>query len=271
MPLVGQLCRSLALRPTRVSDRPPSRPKAGNMRPIIGIPCFAAERAGNRRPLFGNNQTYVRAVEQAGGAPVLVPLLESPESMAAIGERLDGLLLTGGADLAPAFYGEERLPECGEIEVERDAPELDLTRWALDGGLPILGVCRGMQLLNVVRGGTLYQDIVTQHPASPRHDVTEHGRTHLAHSLSINPSSRLATILGTREMLVNSLHHQAVKERGTDVEIVGWSEDGIAEALELPGYPFVLAVQYHPEELYLTDEPSRRLFAAFVRASAERR
>lgn len=240
------------------------------MRPIIGIPCFAAERAGTRRPIFGNNQTYVCAVEQAGGAPVLLPLLESPESMAAIRERLDGLLLTGGGDLSPALYGEEQRPESGEIEEERDAVEMDLARWALDANIPVLGVCRGMQLLNVVRGGTLYQDIVTQHPGSPRHDVTEHGRTHLAHAIAINPDSRLAAILGTHETLVNSLHHQAVKDTGKGIEIVGVSEDGIAEALELPGYPFALAVQYHPEELYSTDEASRRLFAAFVRACAER-
>lgn len=241
------------------------------MRPIIGIPCFAAERAGTWRPIFGNNQTYVRAIEQAGGAPVLLPLLESPESMVAIRERLDGLLLTGGADLAPALYGEETLPQCGEVEAERDGPELELTRWALDAGTPVLGVCRGMQVLNVARGGTLYQDIVTQHPGSPRHDVTEHGRTYLAHAIALNPNSRLAAILGTSAPMVNSLHHQAVKDVGAGVEIVGWSEDGIAEALELPGYPFALAVQYHPEELYLTDEASRRLFAAFVRACAQRR
>ena len=250
---------------------PSTRLKVGNMRPVIGIPCFSAERAGSRRPIFGNNQAYVRAIEQAGGAPVLLPLLESPESMAAIRERLDGLLLTGGADLDPALYGEEPLPECGEIEADRDGPELDLTRWALDAGTPVLGVCRGMQLLSVARGGTLYQDIVKQHPGSPRHDVTEFGRAHLAHTIAINPSSRLAAILGTPVPMVNSLHHQAVKEPGAGVEIVGWSEDGIVEAMELPGYPFVLAVQYHPEELYLTDEASRRLFAAFVRACAERK
>lgn len=239
------------------------------MRPLIGIPCFAAERAGSLRPIYGNNQAYVTAIEQAGGAPVLLPPLESPASMAAIRARLDGLLLTGGGDLAPSLYGEETLPECGEIEVERDAGEVELTQWALDAGVPVLGVCRGMQLLNVVRGGTLYQDIVTQHAGSPRHDVTEYGRSHRAHAIAINPSSRLAGILGTREPVVNSLHHQAVKDIGAGVEIVGWSEDGIAEALELPRYPFVLAVQYHPEELFATDEASRRLFAAFVRACAE--
>lgn len=240
------------------------------MRPIIGIPCFAAERAGTRRPIYGNNQAYVRAVEQAGGAPVLIPLLENPDSIAAIRERLDGLLLTGGGDLAPALYGEERLPECGETEPERDAAEMDLTRWALDTGTPILGVCRGIQLLNVARGGTLYQDIVSQRPGSPRHDITEQPRTHRAHSVALLPDSRLAGILGTHEPVVNSLHHQAVKDPGEGVEIVGWSEDGIVEALELRDYPFVLAVQYHPEELAPTDAASRRLFAAFVEACARR-
>lgn len=239
------------------------------MRPIIGIPCFAAERAGTRRPIFGNNQAYVRAVEQAGGAPVLIPLLEKPESVAAIRARLDGLLLTGGGDLSPALYGEARLPECGEIEPERDAAEIELTRWALDAGTPVLGVCRGMQLLSIVRGGTLYQDIVSQHSGSPRHDIIDQPRAHRAHSITLHPDSRLAAILGTRAPVVNSLHHQAVKDAGVDVEIVGWSEDGIAEAMELQGHPFALAVQYHPEELAPTDEASRRLFAAFVKACAE--
>lgn len=238
------------------------------MRPIIGIPCFAAERAGTRRPIFGNNQTYVRAIEQAGGAPVLIPLLENSESVAAIRARLDGLLLTGGGDLSPALYGEARLPECGEIEPERDATEIELTRWALDAGTPILGVCRGMQLLNVARGGTLYQDIVTQHPGSPRHDIIDQPRTHRAHGISLHPDARLAAILGTRAPHVNSLHHQAVKDPGEAVEIVGWSEDGIAEAMEVQGHRFALAVQYHPEELAPTDEASRRLFAAFVAACA---
>lgn len=240
------------------------------MRPVIGIPCFAAERAGTRRPIYGNNQSYVRAVERAGGIPVLLPPFADPASLAAVGARLDGLLLSGGGDIDPRLYGEERIPECGEIETERDLPELDIARWALDSNVPILGVCRGMQLLNVLRGGTLYQDITTQHPSSPRHDHTDQPRTWRAHEIAINPASQLASILGSPRQNVNSLHHQAVNRIGDGIEITGWSEDGIAETLEVPGHPFAIAVQYHPEELAADDEPSRRLFAAFVQAAADR-
>jgi putative glutamine amidotransferase len=240
------------------------------MRPLIGIPCFAAERAGTNRPIYGNNQAYVRAIERAGGAPVLIPLLESPESVTAIRRRLDGLLLTGGGDLDPALYGEAPLPECGEPERERDEVEVALTRWALDERLPLLGVCRGMQLLNVVQGGSLYQDIVTQRPGAPRHDIIERPRGSRSHEIAIDPSSRLAAILGAPRQQVNSLHHQAVNRVGAGIEVVAWSEDGIAEAMELPDHPFALAVQYHPEELVPEDEASHRLFAAFVHACAER-
>lgn len=238
------------------------------MRPLIGIPCFAAERAGSLRPIYGNNQSYVRAVELSGGVPLLIPPLADPSSHAAIRSRLDGLLLSGGGDIDPKLYGEERIPECGEIEAGRDEEELDAARWALDQGVPILGVCRGLQILNVLHGGTLYQDITTQRPNSPRHDHTSHPRSWRSHEIAINPDSRLAGILGSPRQVVNSLHHQAIDRIGDGIEITAWSEDGIAEAMEIPGDSFVIAVQYHPEELYPDDEPSRRLFAAFVQAAA---
>lgn len=238
------------------------------MRPLIGIPCFAAERAGTHRPIYGNNQSYVRAVEESGGVPLLIPPLADPASRTAIRAKLDGLLLTGGGDIDPRHYGAARIPECGEIEAERDEDELDTARWALDQEVPILGVCRGMQILNVLRGGTLYQDITTQRPDSPRHDHTQHPRTWRAHEITVNPASRLAGILGATRQIVNSLHHQAVDRIGEGIEIVAWSEDGIAEAMEIPGPPFAIAVQYHPEELFPDDEPSRRLFAAFIQAAA---
>ena len=242
------------------------------MRPVVGIPCFAAERAGTLRPIYGNNQAYVRAIERAGGAPLLIPPLEDGASMAAIRDRLDGLLLTGGGDVDPRLYGEEPLPECGAPEPERDEAEIALTRWAIEGSVPVLGVCRGMQVLNIVRGGTLFQDLGTQRPSAARHDHTDQPRSVRVHEISFHPASRLAEMLGNPRQHVNSLHHQAVNRPGVGLEIVAWSEDGIAEALELADHPFALAVQYHPEELavHADDEGSRRLFAAFVRACAAR-
>lgn len=240
------------------------------MRPIIGIPCFTAKRAGTQRPIYGNNQAYVRAVERAGGVPVLIPPLSDELGMRAICDRLDGLLLTGGEDLDPDLYGEQPLPECGASDRQRDDSELAFTRWALDADVPLLGICRGMQLLNVARGGSLYQDLGTQQPHVEQHAQTRHPRSHRSHDIRILPDSQLAAILGTSRHSVNSLHHQAVNRVGDGVRIVAWSPDDVAEAMELPAYSFALAVQYHPEELEPTDEASQRLFSAFVRACIER-
>lgn len=240
------------------------------MHPVIGIPCFTAERAVTQRPIYGNNQAYVRAVERAGGVPVLIPPLADVASMRAICDRIDGLLLTGGEDVSPELYGERPIPECGESDRQRDEMEIAFARWALDADMPLLGICRGMQVLNVARGGALYQDLGAQQPDTQQHAQVRHPRSHLAHDIRILADSRLFTILDAAGHTVNSLHHQAVKRAGDGVRIVAWSPDDVAEAMELPAYSFALAVQYHPEELEPTDEASRRLFAAFVRACAER-
>ncbi|MGZ6390350.1 MAG: gamma-glutamyl-gamma-aminobutyrate hydrolase family protein [Ktedonobacterales bacterium] len=240
------------------------------MRPIIGIPCFTAERAETHRPIYGNNQAYARAVERAGGVPLLIPPLPDESSMRAICDRLDGLLLTGGEDVDPDLYGEQPIPECGAPDRQRDELELTFTRLALDADMPLLGVCRGMQLLNVARGGSLYQDLGAQQPHTQQHAQVRHPRSHRAHDIRILPDSRLAAILDMPSYSVNSLHHQAVNRLGDGIRIVAWSPDGVAEAMELPAYSFALAVQYHPEELGPTDEASRRLFAAFVRACIDR-
>ncbi len=241
------------------------------MRPIIGIPCFAAARAGTGRQIYGCNQAYVRAVVRAGGAPLLIPPMDDAESLAAIRAQLDGLLLSGGGDLDPALYGETPLPESQPPEHERDTMELAITRWALDVELPIFGVCRGMQLLNVVRGGSLYQHLPAQHPSAIDHEQPGEERAHIAHDIRVQPGSLLAGILGSERASVNSFHHQAVNRVGKGFVVTAVAEDGIAEGMELPDAPFVLAVQYHPEELEVEDEASRKLFAAFVRACSERK
>jgi putative glutamine amidotransferase len=220
--------------------------------------------------MYGNNRAYVRAVERAGGIPLLIPPLADEASLEAVCARLDGLLLSGGADIAPVCYGEEPIPQCQTPEPERDALELGMARWSLEHGLPTLGICRGMQLLNVASGGTLYQDIATQQPEAQQHERSSRPRDTRAHTIRVRPDSRLASMLGTTEHLVNSLHHQAVRELGRGVRIVAQAPDGIAEGMEFPAHPFAVAVQFHPEELEQTDEVSRRLFAAFVRACHER-
>jgi putative glutamine amidotransferase len=227
------------------------------------------DRGPTRSRAYAASQSYVHALITVGLAPLLIP--PAPEAaLAVICSRLDGLLLPGGGDLDPAIYGEQRQPYCDEPEPERDAMELALTTLALDRDLPVFGICRGMQTLNVARGGTLYQDLAAQRPDTDEHDMHRLPRDTRAHAVTVEHGSRLAEALGVERMEVNSLHHQAAREPGRGVRFVARANDGVAEGMELPEYRFALAVQYHPEELFATDELSRRLFAAFARACQER-
>jgi putative glutamine amidotransferase len=242
------------------------------MRPIIGISCQPALNAGSQRPIYGLGRSYVRAIELAGGIPLLIPPLGDDESLRAIAERLDGVLLSGGGDVDPALYGEPPIPQLGVVEPERDTMELALAQIAIEDEQPLLGICRGMQALNVARGGTLYQDIGAQQPEAIKHDYHsyEGPRDLRAHEITVADGSPLAAIVGGSRYAVNSFHHQAVKEPGAGIKIIGWAEDGLAEAMMVEEHPFALAVQYHPEEMVESDPAARALFEAFVRACAER-
>lgn len=238
--------------------------------PLIGIPCLTVPRQGDGRPVYGNNPAYISAVVAAGGAPLLIPPLDNPDALEAIYACLDGLLLSGGPDIDPRAFGEDPIPACGDPDRPRDALELTLAHRAVADELPLLGICRGLQVLNVALGGTLYQDIPTQVPEAAAHQRGDLGRDYRAHSVRVESDSHLARALGTTEHQVNSLHHQSIARPGDGMRIVAQAPDGIAEGIELPGHPFALAVQFHPEELAATDEVSRNLFAAFVQACAER-
>jgi putative glutamine amidotransferase len=199
---------------------------------------------------------------------VLIPLNLDDGALRAIYERLDGLLLAGGVDVHPRHYGEAVHEKCGEIDEARDAVELTLTRWALAEGLPILAICRGIQVLNVAAGGTLYQDIAAQMPDSLKHDYwPDYPRNLLPHQVTVNNDSHLAAILGGTQMAVNSLHHQAVKDLAPNFTVVARSPDGLIEAIEVNDHPFALGVQWHPEELLEDAPPMRRLFEEFVSAA----
>jgi putative glutamine amidotransferase len=238
------------------------------MHPLIGIPCHAIIRAETGRPIYANNRAYVHAVESAGGVPILIPMLNDLNTLNALLSRLDGLLLPGGIDLHPGRYGEEVHPLTEEADLELDEFEMTLASWALQEDIPVLGICRGMQLINIALGGSLYQDISDQYPDSIVHSHRHLPRTHIAHNITIEPGSRMEKILGTREVWVNSLHHQAIKDPGKGVCITGRAEDGIPELLEVSGYRFVMAAQSHPEEIYTKEPAFARLFSAFVRASS---
>ncbi len=242
--------------------------------PLIGIPCHSGLSARwNDFVIQAQGRAYVEAVAAAGGIPVLIPLNLSGSALRALYDSLDGILLAGGGDIAPAIYGEPPHEKLGEVDDERDRVEMELARLALAGGMPLLGICRGIQVLNVAAGGTLYQDIAAQQPGALRHDcgADDYPRNHLAHRVHITPDSRLATALGVTSALVNSRHHQAVKAIAPEMAIVAHSPDGIVEGIESPTHPFAVGVQWHPENLAAGADGRRGLFEAFVAAARERR
>jgi putative glutamine amidotransferase len=233
-------------------------------RPIIGITCTVAT-APNGSPRVQQNQAYEQAVREAGGLPILLaPGLDDAARAQVVG-LLQGLLLPGGVDVDPARYGAERHPTTN-VNDELDRLEFPLADLALQRGLPVLAICRGIQLLNVACGGTLWQDLPSERPTDLVHPQTNVSRDHLVHRLRLEPESRLAGILGERELPVNSFHHQALRDVGNGLRAVGWAEDGTIEAVEGPGR-FVIGVQCHPEGMVASQPVWRRLFAAFIQAA----
>jgi putative glutamine amidotransferase len=240
------------------------------MRPLIGIPCQADYREGSGRPIYCINRAYSQALEHAGGVPVLIPMINDLATLHALLERLDGILFSGGADIQPVHYDEDPHPLLGTVDQQLDELELTIARWALQENMPILGICRGMQLINVALGGTLYQDVDALASPTIKHNKREMPRNTIIHSIQIEEGSKWEKIFGAREIWVNSLHHQAVKEPGRGVLISGRAEDGIAELLEVPEKHFVAAAQGHPEEIYMHEPIWANLFSAFVESSTTR-
>jgi len=235
------------------------------MPPLIGVTCSTEAKDADAPPADRLAHTYTRAVLMAGGLPVLIPnVAETP-----IGDllgRLDGLLLTGGRDVAPAHYGQLDVHPSVELDTLRDAVELPLIREAFERDVPILAICRGIQALNVALGGTLFQDLPSQRPGfvshrqtAPRHEAT--------HQLVLEPGSLAARALNVTQLRVNSFHHQGVEYVAPPLKATGYAEDGLIEAVEAEGRRFVLGVQYHPEEMVNVCESSRRLFRTFVTAA----
>jgi putative glutamine amidotransferase len=238
--------------------------------PLIGLPTLAIP-PGLKPPRFGINQSYVRALVAAGCAPVLIPILDDDNHLRAIYQRLDGIVFPGGADLAPEEYGEQPIDNLNVVEAPRDRTELTLARWAFADDLPTLGICRGQQVLNVALGGTLYQDLRHQGVTQVEHsDADGRARTALIHRVRLDPNSRLAQLIDETSVDVNSLHHQAVKMVAPQLRATGTSEDGVIEALEADDRRFLMAVQWHPEEV---DQLPwvQRLFSGFAHAAGQAR
>jgi len=233
--------------------------------PLIGVSTSITVGANPERAYV--NSAYLHAVQQAGGVPVPLPPQLSAASLQQISAELSGLLLTGGGDMDPATFDEAPHGTLYDVAPARDTLETLVLHLALRRGVPVLAVCRGIQVLNVALGGSLYQDVGTDPGTQIPHSQKE-PRDQPTHKVKVAPGSRLAETLGTYELEVNSMHHQAIKRLGRGLTAVAWAPDQIVEGTE-HGDParFVLGVQWHPEELVGHSEPARRLFAALVAAA----
>lgn len=242
---------------------------ANSMAPLIGITTarFVSPDTGWRY-----NRGYegcIKAVAQAGGLPVLIPVSVDDTVLRAIYDRLDGVLLPGGGDIDPVYYNAASHPATYEIDKHRDDLEIRLARWSLEDDLPLFGICRGHQVMNVAFGGTLVQDIPSEVETQFNHNVRDNRQTH-AHDVEIAPDSRLARIIGSTRLGVNSVHHQSVGKAAPNTCVTAYAPDGVVEAMEMPERKFVLSVQWHPEDLFEDDPAMMRLFTAFVEAAGGR-
>lgn len=241
------------------------------MRPLIGITCSREVGGawGSYSPGHYMDYTfdeYSRAICDSGGAPVLIPVAQNRVSLLAIISRMDGLILSGGPDINPWFYGEEPAEGLGEIDQDLDRMELDVANIALKKDLPIFAICRGIQILNVSQGGTLYQDIKRQVP-EPLNHTQKARKSANTHSVLIEKQTLLYDIVKRRKIWVNGKHHQALKDLVPGLKISAVANDGIVEAIEDPTKKFVIGVQWHPEGTWKEDTNSKKLFRAFVKAA----
>jgi putative glutamine amidotransferase len=235
------------------------------MKPLIGITTNQS-RNTNGQPTIMLMQSYVNAVIQAGGVPVLIPSLITEDGWDAVYSRLDGILFSGGGDIGMEYSPGEPHPRIDDVDLARDSIELKMVQAAASGGKPFLGICRGCQVVNVALGGTLYTHIPDQLPNALDHSYPGNMRTVLVHEIKIDEGTQIAEIFGEPIIRVNSLHHQGLKDIAPPLRVSGHAPDGLVEAIELPDHPFGLGVQWHPE--WLTDqEGTRDLFRKFVSAA----
>lgn len=238
------------------------------VRPIIAISCSHPGGASSSA-----GRTYTESVLKAGGLPILIPVMEDTEAIEKILSLADGLILTGGGDIHPACFNEDPIPELGEIDDVRDVYDLALTRLAAERQIPMLGICRGEQVINVAFGGTLYQDIPVQYggmTVNHRQDLSSRYPTHF---ITLLPQSMIAEVTGETELFTNTHHHQAVKDVAPGFRITAWAFDGIPEAIEAADGRPIWGVQFHPEgQAMYGDTAMTRLFEFLVeQASAYRR
>lgn len=244
--------------------------------PIIGTATQTLDPIPGQTPMcWIMGQRYIHVLVREGCVPWPIPLLMGDlATLRAIYDRLDGVFLTGGVDVDPANYDEEKEPVCGRTDPPRDWTEIQLIRWCLEDHKPLLGVCRGVQVMNVAVGGSLYQDVTAQRAGSLKHDYfpnpnNNFTRDMLIHSVRVEPDTRLGRMMQAREVAVNSMHHQGIKRLGQGLIASAWSPDGLIEGVEGTNGSFLVGVQWHPEELTESSPPMRRLFTEFIDAARE--
>jgi putative glutamine amidotransferase len=239
------------------------------MTAVVGVPLrpFTGE---DFPPKLALNRAYFEALEAAGATVLPIPIVNDKQRLRSLYELLDALLLPGGADVEPRRYGAVAREDC-ELSVmpELDEVELALAGWALADGLPLLAICRGIQLLNVACGGTLWQDVNVEGATREKHH--REPRDVPVHEVELEPDSLAAKVAGRTRIEVNSLHHQAIRELGPSLKAVGRSPDGLIEAVEMPTHQFVLGIQCHPEELRKSQPWAPAIFEALVAAAAAHR
>ena len=247
-------------------------------RPIIGIPTQNLQSLGGIPaefpPSWVMSQRYILTLTAAGAIPWMIPLVgDDDATLRGIYDELDGVFLPGGADIDPESYNETRHPLCDRTDPARDQVELAMARWALSDRKPVLGVCRGVQLINLAAGGTLYQDLADEYKGSIKHDYFPFGgkftRDHLAHEVEVVPNTRLAELIGAGAVPVNSMHHQGIRQLGAGLVASAIAPDGLIEAAETADGSFIVGVQWHPEALTDNDARMRKLFDEFIGAAAE--
>ena len=236
-------------------------------KPVIGITTSHDIRSNVPVAQIAAPESYILAVQNAGGLPLLIPLCLPDVDLDELLSRLDGVLFPGGPDVDPALFHAPPHAEVYGIDADRDRVELGLVRRAVELDKPFFGICRGIQVINVALGGSLYTHIADQLPGAQRHNwYPGFPREHLAHPVRVQSGSRLSDILAHSSVQTNSLHHQGIDQPAPGINPVAWAPDGLIEAVELPGHRFALGVQWHPENLQAYPE-MRALFQAFVEAA----
>ena len=235
------------------------------MNPIIGIIAETDNELTTKLWI-----TYVHAVEACGGTPVILPYSAKSETLNEYVRLCDGFMFTGGADIAPDRYGEEKSALCGEVQPYRDEHEFKMLEKALSTGKPILAICRGAQLVNVAFGGTLYQDLPSERPSDVLHKQRQ-AKMLPSHNVSIVKNTPLYKLAGLEQMTANSFHHQAIKTLGKELFVMATAPDGIIEAAYLDGAQYLRAYQWHPERLVDTDEKNKEIFVDFIKTCASLR